>query len=135
MSLVEQYTSPTLMSRAKRVQTEKQDIIKSFQLSDKDVGSTQVQAALLTHRIRSLEEHFRQHKHDYHSLRGLRALIQQRRRALQYLRRTDFPSYAVLLHKLGLKDMYSKSSRLDKYKPGTRLPFPTNPIKLYKQAK
>jgi hypothetical protein len=68
-------------------------------------------------------------------MRGLQALVQQRRRSLQYLRRTDFTSYSVLLHKLGLKDAYSSNHRLDKYKIGTRLPYPTEKMTLYKQAK
>jgi hypothetical protein len=68
-------------------------------------------------------------------MRGLQALVQQRRRSLQYLRKTDFTSYSILLHKLGLKDAYSSTYRLDKYKIGTRLPYPTEPTKLYKQKK
>ena len=67
--------------------------------------------ALLTERIRGLAEHMRQHRKDYSSRRGLEALLTQRRTLLQYLRRSAFDKYAVLISRLGLKDSYGPQDR------------------------
>jgi small subunit ribosomal protein S15 len=58
-----------------------------------------------------MAEHMRQHKKDYHSRRGLEAMLNQRRSLLQYLRREDFDTYALVLSKLGLRDTYIKRER------------------------
>lgn len=68
-----------------------------------DTGSTEVQVALLTERINLLTEHLREHKHDYHSRRGLMKLVGQRRRLLRYLKRTDAQRYQALIQRLGLR--------------------------------
>ncbi|MFN3505576.1 MAG: 30S ribosomal protein S15 [Caldimicrobium sp.] len=81
----------------------KVQIINQFQRHPQDTGSPEVQVALLTARIKQLEEHLKIHKKDFHSRRGLMKLIGQRRALLDYLKRTDFMRYQVLLQKLGLK--------------------------------
>lgn len=68
-----------------------------------DTGSTDVQVALLTQRINGLSEHFKLHGKDHHSRRGLLALVSQRRRLLDYLRRTGPERYQALIERLGLR--------------------------------
>jgi len=72
-------------------------------LHDKDTGSAEVQVALLTQRINDLSEHFKVHGKDHHSRRGLLALVSQRRRLLDYLRRTGPERYQALIERLGLR--------------------------------
>ncbi len=81
----------------------KRQIIEKFRLHDKDTGSPEVQIALLTERIKSLTEHLKIHKKDYHSRRGLMMLVGKRRRLLNYLRRIDFERYQKLIKELGLR--------------------------------
>lgn len=81
----------------------KQVIIEKFRRHPKDTGSSEVQIALLTARIKALEEHLKIHKKDFHSRRGLMKLIGQRRALLNYLRKKDFSRYQNLLKELGLK--------------------------------
>ncbi|RLG11259.1 30S ribosomal protein S15 [Candidatus Pacearchaeota archaeon] len=81
----------------------KQQIIEKFRRHPKDTGSPEVQIALLTARIKQLEEHLKVHKKDYHSRRGLMKIIGKRRALLNYLKRTDFTRYKQLLTALGLK--------------------------------
>ncbi|QER42518.1 30S ribosomal protein S15 [Thermodesulfobacterium sp. TA1] len=81
----------------------KQEIIQTFQRHPNDTGSPEVQIALLTARIKQLEEHLKIHRKDFHSRRGLMKLIGQRRALLNYLKRTDFNRYQALLQKIGLK--------------------------------
>ncbi len=81
----------------------KTEIIRKFQRHENDTGSPEVQIALLTARIKQLEEHFRVHKKDHHSRRGLLKLVGQRRKLLNYLRRTDFQRYRELVKALGLR--------------------------------
>ena len=81
----------------------KQQTVESFQVHEKDTGSTEVQVALLTRRINELSEHFKVHKKDHHSRRGLLKLVSQRRRLLNYLRRTGPDRYQGLIKRLGLR--------------------------------
>ncbi|MGB9762093.1 MAG: 30S ribosomal protein S15 [Caldimicrobium sp.] len=81
----------------------KKEIISRFQRHPQDTGSPEVQIALLTARIKQIEEHLKTHKKDFHCRRGLMKLIGQRRALLEYLKRTDFPRYQALLKNLGLK--------------------------------
>ncbi len=81
----------------------KQDIIKEHQGSDNDTGSPEVQIALLTARISHLTEHFKTHKKDNHSRRGLLKLVGQRRRLLAYLKNNNVERYKAIVSKLGLK--------------------------------
>ncbi len=81
----------------------KEAIIKQFQRHPGDTGSPEVQIALLTARVKQLEEHLKVHRKDYHSRRGLMMILGKRRALLNYLKRTDFNRYKELIQKLGLK--------------------------------
>ena len=81
----------------------KRQTIEQFRLRDGDTGSPEVQVALLTQRINDLSEHFKSHGKDHHSRRGLLALVSQRRRLLDYLRRTGPERYQALIDRLGLR--------------------------------
>lgn len=81
----------------------KTKIIQENQVNSVDSGSPQVQVALLTERINQLITHFQQHKKDYHSRRGLMKLVGQRKRLLEYLKRTGKSQYEDLIHKLNLR--------------------------------
>ncbi len=81
----------------------KQQTIAEYGKSDSDSGSTQAQVALITVRINDLSEHFKVHKKDHHSRRGLLKLVSRRRRLLTYLRRTQPESYRALIQSLGLR--------------------------------
>jgi small subunit ribosomal protein S15 len=82
----------------------KQGIVSDNRLHASDTGSPEVQVALLTARINQLQEHFRQHKRDHHSRRGMLMLIGRRQRLLDYLTQTDITRYRALIAKLGLRD-------------------------------
>lgn len=82
---------------------EKQEVIKEYATHEGDTGSPEVQVALLTRRIIELTEHFKDHKHDHHSRRGLLLLVGQRRRMLKYLQRVDIERYRSLIKRLGLR--------------------------------
>jgi len=80
-----------------------QAIIKEYQKDASDTGSADVQIALLTARIRHLTEHFKTHKKDHHSRRGLLRLVSQRKKLLSYVKSNDITSYADLISRLGLR--------------------------------
>jgi len=81
----------------------KAKIIEEFRRHEKDSGSSEVQIAILTHRIRQLTEHLKVHRKDFHSRRGLLMLVARRRRLLDYLKRTDPDRYQQVLQRLGLR--------------------------------
>lgn len=81
----------------------KDELIDRFRLHETDTGSPEVQIALLTHRISYLNEHFKVHKKDHHSRRGLLKLVGQRRRLLNYLKAKDINRYRALIQALGLR--------------------------------
>ncbi len=81
----------------------KHDIIEAYKVHDNDTGSPEVQVALLTERINYLTEHFKIHKKDHHSRRGLLKLVSQRRKLLDYLKTTDKQRYERLIERLGLR--------------------------------
>ena len=81
----------------------KQAIIEAYRTHDSDTGSPEVQIALLTSRITHLTEHFKVHKKDHHSRRGLLKLVSKRRRLLDYLKRTEHDRYLTVLERLGLR--------------------------------
>jgi len=83
--------------------TEKQGLIERFKLHDSDTGSPEVQIAILTTRINQLNEHFRVHKKDFHSRRGLLKLVGRRRRLLAYLRKHHPDRYRRVIEALGLR--------------------------------
>ena len=81
----------------------KNEIIEKFRTHDKDTGSSEVQIALLSDRISYLTEHFKVHKKDHHSRRGLLKLVGQRRRLLQYLKQKDISKYRSIIQELGIR--------------------------------
>ncbi len=85
---------------------DKLDIIKEFNRFEGDTGSTEVQVALMTRRIQSLTAYFKQQPKDIHSRRGLQTLVNQRRKLLSYLKRTDLARYMILIKKLSIRDSY-----------------------------
>ena len=80
-----------------------QAIIKEYQKDASDTGSADVQIALLTARIRHLTEHFKTHKKDHHSRRGLLRLVSQRKKLLSYVKSNDINSYANLISRSGIR--------------------------------
>ena len=80
----------------------KQEIIKKYQRSANDVGSVEVQCAILTQRITELTEHMKIHKKDNSSRRGLIAMVNKRRKLLNYLQRADHARYSALVNSLKL---------------------------------
>ena len=81
----------------------KKVIIDQFRQHEGDTGSPEVQIALLTTRINELTEHFKTHKNDHHSRRGLLKLVGQRRALLNYLKKSDFNRYRKIVTDLGLR--------------------------------
>jgi small subunit ribosomal protein S15 len=81
----------------------KQGVIDKYRLHESDTGSPEVQIALLSQRIDYLTEHFKVHKKDHHSRRGLLALVSQRRRLLNYLKKSDIQRYSGIVSSLSLR--------------------------------
>jgi small subunit ribosomal protein S15 len=80
-----------------------QELLKQYQLHEKDTGSPEVQIALLSERITYLTEHFKVHTKDHHSRRGLLKLVGQRRRLLDYLKRGEYERYKSIIDRLGIR--------------------------------
>jgi small subunit ribosomal protein S15 len=85
------------------VKDKKQEIIDSYKMHTRDTGSAEVQIALLTGRINLLGDHFKSHKKDFHSRRGLLSMVGKRRRLLAYLKKKNNVKYQELLEKLNLR--------------------------------
>ncbi|MBM4315929.1 MAG: 30S ribosomal protein S15 [Deltaproteobacteria bacterium] len=85
------------------IKEKKTELIKNHKLHDRDTGSPEVQVALLTERINSLTPHFKSHKKDHHSRRGLLQLVSSRRRLLDYLKKVDSARYQKLIERLSLR--------------------------------
>ncbi|MGB2599442.1 MAG: 30S ribosomal protein S15 [Candidatus Omnitrophota bacterium] len=85
------------------VKEKKQEVIGAFKTHEGDTGSPEVQIALLTERIGQLTGHFKKHKKDYHSRRGLLKLVNSRRKLLAYLKKSDRERYGQVIEKLGLR--------------------------------
>ncbi len=81
----------------------KEETIREHRTHEGDTGSPEVQVAVLTRRIAHLTEHLREHKHDYHSRRGLLKMVGKRRRLLKYLQKKDVERYRALIARLGLR--------------------------------
>ena len=81
----------------------KQEIIKKYARDAKDTGSTELQVAILTEEINNLTEHLKEHKHDYHSKRGLLKKVGKRKNLLNYLKNNDVNKYRETIEKLGLR--------------------------------
>lgn len=82
---------------------DKKAILQEYGVHDKDTGSPEAQVALLTHRIKYLTEHLKQHKHDHHTRRGLLLLVGRRKRLLKYVQEIDVERYRSLIQRLGLR--------------------------------
>jgi small subunit ribosomal protein S15 len=85
------------------VQEKKTELVQKYRRHEKDTGSPEVQVALLSERISYLTEHFKTHKKDHHSRRGLLKLVGQRRRLLDYLKTVDQNRYKTLIDQLGIR--------------------------------
>lgn len=85
------------------LQSHKQEIIKHYQKKELDTGSSEVQIAILTYRIKDLTEHFKAHKKDKHGQRGLVKLVSKRRKLLDYLKKKNLNSYTTLIGDLGIR--------------------------------
>lgn len=81
----------------------KAEAIKKLARSEKDVGSPEVQIAILTERIKEVTEHVKANKHDYMARRGLMQMVGKRKKLLKYLEKNDFESYKATVSKLGLR--------------------------------
>ena len=81
----------------------KSKVVSEFKRSENDTGSPEVQVALLTARIQYLTDHFKAHKHDHHSRRGLLRMVNQRRSLLDYLKKKEIQRYRDLIQRLGLR--------------------------------
>ncbi|SDH93904.1 MULTISPECIES: 30S ribosomal protein S15 [Alteribacillus] len=84
-------------------QERKKELVEEFKTHDNDTGSPEVQVAILTEQINSLNEHLRDHKKDHHSRRGLLKMVGKRRNLLTFLRKKDVTRYRDLIRKLGLR--------------------------------
>lgn len=85
---------------------QKLEIMNEFKRADQDTGSPEVQVSIMTGRIKYLTNHFKSHKKDFHSRRGLQAIVNKRRKLLKYLKQKDQARYATLIQSLGLRDSY-----------------------------
>lgn len=83
--------------------TETAEILKKYQRDNNDTGSPEVQAAILSAKIAKLTDHFKTHKKDHHSRRGLLHMVNQRRKVLSYLKKNDIRQYRKLIEQLGLR--------------------------------
>ena len=81
----------------------KQEVTKEYATKEADTGSPEVQVAILTERITNLTEHFKTHKKDNHSRRGLLKLVSSRRQLLDYVKKHDEPRYRSLIERLGIR--------------------------------
>ncbi len=81
----------------------KNEIITTNQVGEADTGSSEVQIALLTERLNYLTEHFKEHKKDHHSRRGLIRIVNRRRKLLDYLKREDLNRYQAIIQQLGIR--------------------------------
>src|SRR5205823_13973285 len=93
-------------------ETKKQDVVSKYRSHDRDTGCPEVQVALLTERILYLTEHFKTHKKDHHSRRGLLKLVGQRRRLLDYLKTKDSMRYKKLIDGLGIRKYWVCGGRV-----------------------
>lgn len=119
--LVNAFLSLENGARADTIREKLQAARRDFERFPGDTGSTEVQVAVLTARIYSLADHLTTHRKDHNSRRGLQGLLNRRRSLLQYLRRSNFDRYAVLISRLGLKDNYAPQDRYSvRYKAAVR---------------
>ncbi|BFI25696.1 small subunit ribosomal protein S15 [Marchantia polymorpha subsp. ruderalis] len=103
-NLLRKYFHWDNLSSPEKHKIELEKVRRSFRIHPTDCGSSQVQIALLTNKIKYMTQHMGTHRKDYHSRKGLEAMVSQRRRLLKYLRRKDWNSYCDVISKLGLRD-------------------------------
>lgn len=108
--LVDQYV--TQLSTGETRTAELRQVRADYQRQEGDTGSSEVQIAMLTKRISQLAEHMKEHRKDFSTRRGLEASLSRRRKLLMYLRRSNFPIYAALISRLGLRDNYQKLDQM-----------------------
>ncbi len=92
-----------MSNKVSMVKEQKQKVIDTYKLHENDTGSPEVQIAILSERISYLTEHFKVHKKDHHSRRGLLKLVGKRRRLLDYLTRKDVNRYRQVIERLGIR--------------------------------
>ena len=85
------------------IRERKQEVIGKFRTNENDTGSSEVQIVLLTEQITSLTEHFKSHKKDFHSRRGLLTMVNRRRKLLDYVKKKEFVRYKTIIETLGLR--------------------------------
>lgn len=102
--LLEKYYADDHLSAIERQKMQLKKVREEFRIHEGDCGSSQVQIALLTAKIKYMAEHMKTHKKDLHSRKGLEGMIEQRKKLLKYLRRTDWDEYCILITRLGLRD-------------------------------
>eukprot|EP00198_Chlamydomonas_reinhardtii_P012171 XP_001701508.1 mitochondrial ribosomal protein S15 [Chlamydomonas reinhardtii] len=124
--LVEKLLSSDVLGKGERRRYERQALIREFQRHPADTGSPQVMVAVWTHRVRELVKHFDANRKELRPMRELEIMMNQRRRMLTWLRRADFESYAYVISKLGLQDIYTSVGISDRYREGLR---PSDPVK------
>lgn len=108
-------------ARADLLEAQLRAVREDFARFPGDTGSSEVQVAVLTARVKAVAAHLTTHRKDHNSRRGLQGLLNRRRALLQYLRRTDFDSYAALITRLGLRDNYAPQDRFSvRYKAAVR---------------
>mmetsp|Transcript_35492 Transcript_35492/g.89495 ORF Transcript_35492/g.89495 Transcript_35492/m.89495 type:complete len:214 (+) Transcript_35492:121-762(+) len=113
--LVDKFLGLQTLASAEQRRIELQHVREEFARFPGDVGSSEVQVALLTKKVEHLAEHLSVHKKDHHSRRGLTMMLNKRRKLLEYLRRTNFDIFATTLSRLKLKDNYAPQDRFSKY--------------------
>ncbi|GAX75854.1 hypothetical protein CEUSTIGMA_g3297.t1 [Chlamydomonas eustigma] len=116
--LVQKFLGLELASKSDRMKQERQRMISEFQRHSHDVGSPEVIVALWTQRIRDLAHNFQSHRKNVHRMRDMELMFNQRRKMLIYLRKKDFKAYCLVLHKLGLKDVFTDVHGEDRYPEG-----------------
>lgn len=85
---------------------QKAEIVNTYKRAERDTGSPEVQVSLMTGRIQYLTDHFKANQKDFHSRRGLQALVNKRKKLLKYLKLNDVERYKTLIQQLGLRDSY-----------------------------
>jgi small subunit ribosomal protein S15 len=108
-----------LDNRSMRMKKERQELIKSVQRHTGDVGSPEVVASVLTHRIREQAETLQDNRKNFQNMRKLELDVNHRRRLLTYLRESDFLAYSRVIFKLGLNDVFGGVEKDDRYLTGT----------------
>ena len=108
-----------LANRTERMKKERRELIKSVQRHSGDVGSPEVVACTLTHKIREQAEVFQDNRKNFLKMRRFEMIVNRRRRLLIYLREHDFMAYSRVIRKLGLNDVFGDIGRDDRYLVGT----------------